>query len=136
MSREDQYSVTVAIDGEDFGVWDKLEGFEVDSEELKYKPGGMAPHVSLGGSSTVENGTVSRLYDLARDHQVVHAMMSKVGKAIAVVTKQPLDIDGNAFGRPIVYSGKLKRVSPPNADSESNDAAMLEIEVSPAGAIG
>jgi len=122
LSREDQYSVTVAVNGEDFGVWDKFSGGEVDSDELKYKPGGMAPHVSLGGSQTVNNLTVSRLYDLSRDHQQVHKLLGLAGKATVVVTKQPLDVDGNAFGRPIVYSGKLKQVTPPDHDSESNDA--------------
>lgn len=136
MSREDQYSVTVAVNGEDFGVWDTFSGGETDSEELKYKPGGMAPHVSLGGSTEVSNITVSRLYDLARDHQQAHKLHSLVGRASVVITKQPLDVDGNAFGRPLVYQGKLKRYVGPDHDSESSDAGKCEIEISPAGAIG
>jgi hypothetical protein len=50
MSRLDQYNVTVSLDGTPLGTFDKMTGGEIDSEETKYKPGGMAPQVSLGGS--------------------------------------------------------------------------------------
>jgi hypothetical protein len=136
MSRQDQYRVVVTIDDENTGVWDKVSGFETDSSETKYKPGGLAPEVPLGGSVSVSNGTVSRLYDLQRDHQSVKRWLGKVGKADVIVNKQPLDIDGNIFGDPLVYTGKLKMVSPPEVDSESSDAALLEIEVSSAAIVG
>jgi hypothetical protein len=135
-SRQDQYNVTVTIDGADYGTWDKMGGGEVDSEEKKYKPGGLAPEVSLGGSQTVGNITVSRLYDLARDHGTVKELLGRVGKAVVVVSKQPLDADGNAFGAPIVYRGTLKTCTPPEVDSESSDAAMIELEVTSSGAVG
>lgn len=142
MSRQDQYNVTVSIDGKDQGTWDKMSGGEIDSEELKYKPGAMAPQVSLGGSVSVSNITVSRLYDLARDHSGTAGssgaafLKSRVGKAEVTVTKQPLDINGATFGAPIVYTGKLKQVKFPDADSEGNNAAMVELEISSAGAVG
>jgi len=78
MSTSRQYQVTVTIDGVDYGVWDTFSGGEVASEEVKYRPGGMAAQVSLGGSTTVENITVSRLYVLERDHVIVHQLMSRV----------------------------------------------------------
>lgn len=135
MSRLDQYDVRVSVDGTDLGTYDKLTGGEVDSEETTYKPGAMGPRVSLGGSVNVGTVVVSRLYDLARDHQIVHWLIGRAGKGQAVVSKQPLDIDGNVFGRPIVYSGKLKRVTAPEADSESSDPALIELEVTPAGTV-
>ena len=133
MSREDQYSVSVVIDGTDYGIFDKCEGGEVSAEDLKYRPGGLAPAVSLGGGKTTANITISRLYDLVRDHQRTSTLFDKVGKGQCVVMKQPLDVDGNAFGRPITYRGTLTRATPPNADSESNNAGMLELEVSVTG---
>lgn len=136
MSRKDQYSVSVSIDGTDYGVWDTMSGGDVDSDEKKYKPGGMAPEISLGGSRTVNNVKVSRLYDLNRDHPVIKTLMSLAGLGTATVKKQPLDVNGNTFGAPIVYQGKLKTVTPPDADSESGDAAMVELEVSSAGVVG
>lgn len=135
MSRQDQYAVAVEIDGVYTGIWDKMSGGEIDSEETKYKPGGMLTEISLGGSTNMGNVTVSRLYDLNRDHLSVKAWMSRAGKAAVKVTKQPLDTDGNAFGAPLVYAGKLKMVTPPEVDSESSDAALIELEISTAGTV-
>lgn len=134
MKREDTYSVRVSVDGRDLGVFDKLSGGEVDSEELTYRPGGLAHQISLGGAQTTGNVTVSRLYDEAA-HEAYHWLASRAGKGVAVVTKQPLDADGNAWGRPIVYSGTLKRVSAPDVDSEGNGAALLELEITPKGGV-
>lgn len=138
MSREDQYNVTVSVTiggvTRDLGTFDKLTGGEIDSEETKFRPGGLATTLSLGGSKTVSNVTVARLYDLARDHNNMGWLMSGVGKGDVVVTKTAIDVDGNAYGRPIVYRGKLKQLIPPDHDSESSDAALFELEVSSATA--
>jgi len=133
--RQDQYDVKVSVDGRDLGTFDKLTGGEIDSEETTFKPGAMGARISLGGSVNVGAVTVSVLYDLARIHTLVHWLISRVGKGSAVVSKQPLDVDGIAFGRPIVYSGKLKQVNPPEVDSESSDAALIELEITPAGTV-
>jgi hypothetical protein len=144
MSRQDQYNVSMTVDGYLTGTWDKLEGGEIDSEENKYRPGAMGAHVSLGGSVEVGNLTISRLYDLQRDHGAVgskgnpgtiHWMIERTGKGQCVISRQPLDIDGNAFGDPIVYSGTLKTVTPPEVDSESSDAGLLECEITPSGTV-
>jgi hypothetical protein len=132
MSRLDQYSVTVSLDNVSLGVFDKMSGGEIDSEETKYKPGAMAPQVSLGGSVTVNNVTVSRLYVLSRDKAIEATLKSRVGKGAVKVTKQSLDTDGNAFGTPLVYSGVLKQVTFPEPDSESSAAALVALEVSSA----
>lgn len=135
MSRQDQYNVTVTIDGENLGTFDKLEGGEVDSEETKYKPGGMSPQVSLGGSVNVGNVTVSRLYDLARDHTRAAFYRSKVGKGQVTIAKQILDADGNAYGKPMTYTGKLKAVTFPEHDSTSSDPGLIALEISTAGTV-
>jgi len=135
VSRKDQYDTRVVIDGVNLGTWDVLTGGEIDSDELKYKPGGMAAEVSLGGTITTGQVVVSRLYRLQRDHPRIHWLIARVGKAKVVVNKQPLDPDGNAFGKPLVYKGVLKRVLPPEVDSTSTDAATIEIEVTPHGAV-
>lgn len=136
MSRVDQWSVTVSVDEELLGVFDKAPGGGVDSEEQKYRPGNMGQEVSLGGKSTTENITVSRLYVHERDHELFRTLSTRVGKAKMVVKKQPLDIDGNPFGSPHVYRGILKMVSPPEPDSEGNDAALFSLEMTTSGSIG
>jgi len=136
MSREDQYNVTVAVSygGEtrSLGTFDGLTGGEVDSEETKFWPGGLGQQISLGGRRSVANVTVSRLYDLARDHPTMGWLFGGVGKADVTVTKTSITVDGVATGRSLVYKGKLKSVSPPDHDSESSDAALFEMEISSA----
>jgi hypothetical protein len=128
-TRADTWRITVGVNGVHTGVWDVKEGGAVDSNEVTYKPGGMADPISLGGTRNVENVTLRRNYRLGRDHQVSQRWINWVGKGSVVITQQPLDHDGNAWGQPIVYNGTLKRVLFPNHDSQSSDAALIEIEV-------
>lgn len=133
--RQDQFNVTVTVkwnnETKDLGTFDKMTGGGVDSEETKYRPGNMGAEVPLGGYKTVENIVLSRLYDLSRDQADLGWLLSAVGKGTAEVKKQFLDVDGNPKGKAIVYgSGRLKRVTPPEVDSESTDAALIELEIS------
>jgi hypothetical protein len=130
MSRVNQYDIGVSIDGVQLGTFDKLTGGGYDSEETKYKPGGMAPEISLGGSKTTGNVTVSRLLRLDRDLPLVPMLKDKVGTGQVTVTKQSLDRNRNPYGKPDVYTGTLKAFNPPEPDSESNDAALFELEIS------
>ncbi len=133
MSRESQYEVTLRINGTDFGVWDKLSGGEVDSEETKFRPGGQGAQVSLGGSKSTGNVTVSRLYRQDRDALNVKQLFAACGSGDCVVTKQLLTNEGDAVADPIVYRGTLKTCTPPDHDSESDSAAMIELVISTAG---
>lgn len=133
--RQDMYNVTCVVDGRDIGTFDKFAGGEIDSVETRYQPGSMGKPISLGGAVTVGNVTISRLFDLAREQPIIHWLISRAGKGSAVVNKQPLDVDGNAFGRPLVYTGMLKKVQPPDHDSESSAAALIELEIVPAGTV-
>lgn len=136
MSRQDQFNVTVGVSyggvTRDLGTFDKMEGFEVTSESTKFFPGGLGQQLSLGGRASVEDGTVSRLFDLARDQPIEGWLINGVGKAEVVITKQSLTIDGLASGKPLVYRGKLQTYTPVEPDSESTDAALFELEVSSA----
>lgn len=136
MSRQDQYNVSVTIDGNALGTFDKLDGGDIDSEETKYKPGAMAPELSLGGSTTVSNVTVSRLFVQGRDTSLVPFLKEKVGKGEVTIVKQPLDVNGSPFGAPMVYHGKLKTFTPPPADSNaSTTAAVFALVVSTSGTV-
>jgi hypothetical protein len=128
-TRQDTYSVTVTLNGVNEGVWDKKDGGEVDSEEFKYNPGGMVPPVSLGGRKNVGNVTLSRLFRLDRDQANLQRYINNVGRGSIVIAQQPLDIDGNAYGAPLIYRGTLKRCTPPTVDSESSSPGMIELEV-------
>lgn len=135
-TRDDTYTVTVTVFRPDNpavamikGVWDKMSGGGIDSEESKYHPGGMSDPISLGGRKTVENVTVQRLYRLGRDHDAMQSLINAVGKSKVTVSKQPMDIDANVYGDPIVYNGTLKRVTPPDVDSEASEGGLIELEI-------
>lgn len=132
--RQDQWSNTVTIDGKPMGVWDTLSGGEADSSETKYKPGGMQPEVSLGGSRSIGNLTLARLLQ-QEDWEFMRGLMNRVGRAKCVVSRQPLDADGNPWGRPLTYRGVLKAVTPGTTDSNSSDALTWEIEISTEGSV-
>ena len=117
----------------DTGIWDKRDGGEVDSEETTYNPGAMAERISLGGRVVPGNNTLSRLFRGSRDQDTLQKMFNAAGKSDVQIYEQPMDIDGNAYGRPIVWTGTLKRVTPPPRDSNSNNAALIEIEVTTTG---
>lgn len=136
MARQDQYNVTVSINGVQLGTFDKMSGGDIDSEEVKYKPGAMAPELSLGGSVTVSNITVERLFELGRDTSIIPQLKSWVGKGEVTVVKQPLDINGAPYGTPMVYQGKLKTFTPPPVDSNAtSSAATLTLVISSAGVV-
>lgn len=135
-TRKDTYSLSLTIEGRDCGIWDKMTGGGVDSEETKYRPGALADEISLGGQQTFENVTVSRLYDLDRDHgDLVKFLMNRAGRGEGVLVKQPLDRDKVPYGDPLVYTITLKSCKPPEVDSESSDAGLLEIEGTVTGPI-
>ena len=136
MSRSDQYSVSLIVGGTNLGVWDSLSGGTADSDESKHRAGGLGPEKALGGAPTTENVTVARLYDLNRDHANYHWLLGQRGRGSATVVKQPLDLDGNAFGRPVVYTGIVKSVQAPEHDSTSSDPGMITVEISTDASIG
>jgi hypothetical protein len=134
MSLTRQYDVSAWIDkvGQ-LGTFDTLTGGGVDSDEVKYHPGGMGETITLGGISEIDNVVLGRIYLLERDHQqYVAASLFQVGKVGMVIVKQPLDGEGNAWGRPIVYIGTFKRCTPPEHDSTATDAGIIEYEMTPA----
>jgi len=140
-TRQDQWAIIVHYQGNSIGYFDKKSGGAVDSDDTKYYPGDMADPISLGGRRTTDNVTLQRIYDGDLDHTrvfaggktLIQALMDGAGKSAVTVTQRPKDRDGNGFGQRITWNGILKRVLPPETDSESSSAAMLEIEIAPIG---
>lgn len=128
--REDQFRITATLDGSDIGLFATCDGGETDSSDTKYPPGGGEPEESLGGRQTYTNLVLGRNYKRERDHVASKRIRPRVGKGVMVVTKQPLDDDNNPWGEATTYTGKLKRYGEPPAKSDSEDAAILELEMS------
>jgi len=136
MGRQDQYAVTLTIDGRNCGTWDTLSGGEATSEETKHRPGAMGPQKSYGGPTSVGNVTLGRVMERDRDGELARWMMSRRGKGRCTASRQMLDTDGLPFSKPIVYTGTLLTVTPGDIDSDSSDVDMYEIEISTDGDIG
>lgn len=135
-NRVDQWSVTVSIDSVPWGVFDARTGGDLDSTDTKFRSGGMGVEYSLGGTTTVNNVVLRRNYQMYRDHSHMHNIVPhRIGKARCRCGAQPLDADGNPYGKPIIWNGVLKRVQFPDHDSNASDAGMLEIEISVDGSV-
>lgn len=132
-TRQDTFIVRVTLNGSSLGVWDKKTGGALDSDEVKYYPGGMVPPISLGGKRTTDNVTLQRNYDRKDDHDKINALFAAAGKGKVSIAQKPMDQDGKEYGRSIVYNGTLKRVQIPDVDAESTAAALVEIEVTISG---
>lgn len=132
MSRVDMWKTAVKFAaGRGLGDWDNFTGGTIDSDAFTYRAGGMAQKKSLGGLRTVEDITVSRLYEHERDHSRKAELIAAVGKADMVVTRTLLDFEAVAYGSPIVYTGKLKSVKFPEHQSEGTDAGLIELVIMP-----
>ena len=119
--------LTVTVDGFTLGVFDTKSGGETTAEPTKRRAGGMGAHKSYAALPDHGDVTVSRDYDLERDHELVRRLRPRVGRARMTISEQPLDEDGAPWGRPVVYTGRLIGVSPSEVDSDSTDAAMFEL---------
>lgn len=124
-----RWAITTIIDGVNLGTFEAKSGGESDSEETVYYLGAMGERISLGGGKTPSNVTVNRIYDLARDHTRTQWLEDKVSWAAMQVQQQPLDAAKRAWGSPIIYDGTFKRWAPPPVDSQGNDPALLELEM-------
>jgi hypothetical protein len=127
--------VSLSIDNRDLEVWDRFTGGEVDSDESKYRPGGMSSEVSLGGTRTIGEITIARECDYLRDWPLRAWLIGRAGAGRCKVARQPLDINGVPQGDPMTYTGTLKTVTFPDIDSMSNDPALLELAITPDGTI-
>ena len=120
---------SVTVDDVDLGVWDTKQGGGVGATTTTHKLGGMRGKVALGGEPDVEAITLSRIYDLKLDHDRIGWLMARAGNGRAVAKGLPLDNRNKPYGTPLVYTGILARVSPPDHDAQSGEAAMYSIEI-------
>jgi hypothetical protein len=136
--RQNEITVSVTYQGatRDLGIFDTWEGANVTADNTKHRRGGMGPQVAIGGPVTIEDLTVSRDYDLARDNPNSHWLSDGVGRAFVVATKHYKDTNGTNYGVPIIITGILIGYNEPNADSDSGDVAMLELVINPNGSVG
>ena len=131
---QSKFRVSLTVEGNSLGVWDTSTGGEASSNTTVYNPGGGAPQVALSGTKTTGVVTLTRAYDLQRDHgAALAAMLAAEGGGECTVKQVPLDANGNAWGSPNVWTGILTNVMIPPTDSNSSSAAIISIDVTPHG---
>lgn len=135
-NNEIRVSVTFLGQTRDLGIFDTWSGAEVTADNAKHRRGGMGQQIAVGGPSTIGDLTITRDYDLSRDHANAHWLSGAVGRARVVASKTYLDDDGIAFGPPIVITGVLSGYTQPDSDSDSGDVSMFGIVVNPDGVVG
>lgn len=128
MSLQRNALVTVTVNGESLGIWTTKTGGQTAADGQKTRVGGMSDEVALGGPATTENVVVSRLYDTYMQAKV-HGLRALVGLGSMSVTTTPLGNDKQPSGPSDTYTGILNRVTPPDADDNSNNVAMIELEL-------
>ncbi|GAB3867383.1 hypothetical protein GCM10028801_41250 [Nocardioides maradonensis] len=127
MTNQNNSRITVFIDGNPIGVFDKRTGGEVDADGLEIRHTGEGPKLSATRRQTYGDVVVTREYERERDHDLCRGLKPRAGRAQMVVSEQLLDDDGNAWGTPDTYTGILKTVNGGDADAASTDAKDLEL---------
>jgi hypothetical protein len=126
---KNQWLVTVHIDGiGNLGAFDQSTGGAGEAAEKKYREGGAVDQTILIGSKSRSNVTVERIFRSERDGPLLKRIDNARGKEM-LVSKQPLDDDGNAVGEPIPYGGKVKTVSHPETDSADESATETKVVI-------
>jgi hypothetical protein len=129
-------SVTYRGETRDLGVFNGLDGGEATAEDTKVRRGGTRIQRALGGPRSVGNITLTRDYDLARDHNNIHWLYNATGAARVTAQHFFTDDNDNPYGRPMIYTGVLIRSTKPPHNIDSADVANLELEVSCDGSVG
>lgn len=125
--QEQEFLVTVSIDGDLLGIFDTFDGGDVSSEAKVYRAGGMADPEVLSAAPATEDVTVSRGYRGERDGPLKRTLNNKVGHDITI-GKQPLNGDKSIVPDSLeTFTGKIKSVSGPSHNSEGTDVSKLTI---------
>lgn len=137
--RQDQFNVTVAVTDPDtgqhvnLGTWAKATGGDVDSTETKYRPGGGAEEITIGGAKSTSNVVVEKLCIVDVDGANIAKWMGWAGRAQCSVTFHFLTPNYSATGVSLTYQGQIKKVTPPQPDANAQGAGLITLELSVAG---
>lgn len=125
---QSNWTVHLRVDGQDFGYWAVKEGGGVETEDATYDD--WNGEVQLGGKRSRAEITLRKLYR-EQVHAVYRTLDAKAGRGDVVLTSAPTDDDGVSWGDPIINTGKLGNVAPPDVDKGSSDGGEIELTVRP-----
>lgn len=113
------------------GNFTTFTGGDITSDVNKFYPGGTKTPEIMTSPSQYGNVVLSRGYDAGRDAPVIKALRALVGTNTAsfTVSVQPTDRDLIPIGTANTYSNALLvRINEPDADANSGEPAMFELE--------
>ncbi|GAA4916006.1 hypothetical protein [Nesterenkonia rhizosphaerae] len=116
------------------GTWRAMSGGGATAEYTRDYSGGSTTPDLLPGPATHEDIEVVRTYDPVVDEPWIRRLKKRVGRHRTTITKQPLDADMVAVGKPEVYDGVLLiGITPPETDASSADPADLTLTFATVG---
>lgn len=115
-----------------------MDGGNPSGDVRRYKEGGDPNDHTSGNPPTRDDITMGRPWRRSRDAELSVQFDRFTMKGRWDVTKQPLDEDFNAWGKPIVYEGcLLTAIRHPAVDAEATgDVARLELTFAASGELG
>ena len=125
---QSNWVVHLAINGQDYGFWKAKEGGGLETEDSTYDD--WDGQVQLGGKRTRNEITLRKLYR-EQVHAIYRTLDALAGRGDIVLTSSPTDDDGVSWGDPIINTGKLGNVAPPDVDKASSDGGELEVTIRP-----
>lgn len=127
---EQNYLVSVVVDGQSLGVWDTFSGGDASATAAQHRAGGQRTMQSYPTLPKYASLTVSRVMEFTRDWTLERTLKQKAGLVTGSVTIQPLDATGNAWGSPQVATGQFLGTKGLKADSDSEALATYDLDFS------
>ncbi len=129
--REDQATISVDIPDLPGNLpqvksWTSLMGGDLESADVKTRPGGMVGQINLGGPTTRTDATVTRPYTNELHPHIVD-LENIAGTAHMTIHYSILDTRGNVVGKTVAMTGILKNVTRPQFDANAENTAMLTL---------
>ncbi len=125
---QSNWNVHLRVDGQDFGYWAVKEGGGLETEDTSYDD--WDGPTQLGGKANRAEITLRKLYR-QQVHAVYRTLDARGGRGRVVLTSSPTHDDGVSWGDPIINTGVLGNVAPPDVDKGSSDGGELEITIRP-----
>ncbi len=131
--------VTVSnLPGGDRDAWSTLSGGAQTAPVTRNYNGGSGSKGKaniIPGRVTIADIVVTRPFEPGRDQALHAALSSQVSQFLAKsVTKQYVDLDGIAVGKPTTFTGcLLTAMTIPDYDESSGDGAFMSLTFSPQG---
>lgn len=115
--------VQAAFNGDpsrDLGTFDKCEGLGLEAEDVKY-----AEYQVATGVRSREDATLRRPFSETSPEEAAW-LEANIGAVVTIVQNYNGD-DGLPLGVPRTYTGRIKGVTPPEADATGSERSELTV---------